>query len=227
MFWRLIARLLARPFIAQMIVAFAKRTPYDHIYDDPATKKKLYMGRWWLLTERWWLPIAARVHHIVRRDLDREKHDHPVGFRTFIMLGEYIERDLMEREHWRYRGSTVSHSAEFFHQITYVAKDTYTLFIYWNWGPRNPWGFLKGDMFGVVKVPWQKYLDDKATREKVETDAQVAERVIEAKITAGRNVYIPNQQVFEGDASSSTAVRFGRTAGYDSRARTIDDHDGI
>ena len=46
LFWRLVAKLLARPAIADWLIARAKLTPYQHIMSADGTE--MYMGRWWL-----------------------------------------------------------------------------------------------------------------------------------------------------------------------------------
>lgn len=48
----------------------------------------LYMKRW-RLGPRWGLGL--RLHHIVRGDGDREFHDHPFWFLSFILSGGYVE----------------------------------------------------------------------------------------------------------------------------------------
>ncbi len=46
LFWRLVAKVLARPAIADWLIARAKLTPYQHIMSADGTE--MYMGRWWL-----------------------------------------------------------------------------------------------------------------------------------------------------------------------------------
>jgi len=162
MIWNLIARFLAIPLIARALIWSARYSPYEHIYSDIA-QRDLYMLRFWIIKERPRLPFAARIHGIIRPDGERDKHDHPAPFRTIILTNGYSEIDIYDKRHMRLAGDTVKHSAEYFHRIDSLIDDrpTYTLFVYNNWAPRNHWGFLRGDMFGVVKVPWKKYLDTK------------------------------------------------------------------
>lgn len=84
LFWRQVAKLLARSAIADWLIARAKLTPYQHIMS--ADNREMYMGRWWLFNpysrethkpELWWCPWSFRIHHIMRPDEDRELHDHP------------------------------------------------------------------------------------------------------------------------------------------------------
>jgi hypothetical protein len=97
--WRLIAKLLARPAIADWLIARAQRTPYLHIMSADGTE--MYMGRWWLFNPYsrtthkpalWWCPWSFRIHHIMRPDEDRDLHDHPWNARTIILRGWYAEQ---------------------------------------------------------------------------------------------------------------------------------------
>ncbi len=102
LFWRLAAKLLARPAIAAWLIARAKRTPYLHIMS--ADGAEMYMGRWWLFNPYsrethkpalWWCPWSFRIHHIMRPDEDRDLHDHPWNARTVILRGWYREQRLL------------------------------------------------------------------------------------------------------------------------------------
>ncbi|WP_433766677.1 hypothetical protein [Pseudomonas putida] len=99
LFWRLVAKLLARPAIADWLIARAKLTPYQHIMS--ADGSEMYMGRWWLFNPYsrtthkpalWWFPWSFRIHHIMRPDEDRDLHDHPWNARTIILRGWYTEQ---------------------------------------------------------------------------------------------------------------------------------------
>ena len=105
LFWRLVAKLLARPAIAAWLIARAQRTPYQHIMS--ADGSEMYMGRWWLFNPysrdthkpaHWWFPWSIRVHHILREDNDRDLHDHPWNARTIILRGWYTEQRLLEAD---------------------------------------------------------------------------------------------------------------------------------
>ncbi|WP_242209138.1 MULTISPECIES: hypothetical protein [unclassified Pseudomonas] len=98
-FWRIIAKVLARPVIAEWLVARAKLTPYQHIMSADGTE--MYMGRWWLFNPYsrethkaalWWCPWSLRIHHIMRPDEDRDLHSHPWNARTIILRGWYTEQ---------------------------------------------------------------------------------------------------------------------------------------
>lgn len=103
LFWRLVAKLLARPAIAAWLINRAKRTPYLHIMS--ADGAEMYMGRWWLFNPYsrtthkpalWWFPWSIRIHHIMRPDEDRDLHDHPWNARTIILRGWYTDQRLFQ-----------------------------------------------------------------------------------------------------------------------------------
>ena len=176
LFWRPLARYLARPDVADRLIAYAQRTPYMHLPsdDDPS-----YMGRWWVFNPysretnvpRWapLIPFSIRVHHVKRADGERHMHDHPWNARTIILRGWYMEERNSERD-WelfelvggwpggseklfRGPGDTARLGFEEYHRITRVADGgAWTLFISWKW--QGVWGFLVDG----AKVPWRKYL---------------------------------------------------------------------
>lgn len=171
--WNLIAKLLARPAVANWLIERAQRRPYSPIIKDG----KLYMDRWWLFNpypdtgasgadrKRWQFPISIRIHHIVLPDQDRHLHDHPWNARTVILRGYYIEERigdapkdkrvsaLLTGEWFRNVGDTATLEYGEYHRITALSPcGCYTMFIT---GPyRGTWGFLVDG----VKVQWRKYL---------------------------------------------------------------------
>lgn len=177
MFWRPLARSLARPAVADRLIAYAMRTPYMHLPsdDDPS-----YMARYWVFNPydrqtnvpRWvpLIPFSIRVHHIKRADSERHFHDHPWNARTIILRGSYLEERPLDGcvlrawdrdQGWRdggiperrTRGDTARLGFEQYHRITAVSEGgAWTLFISWRW--RGVWGFLVDG----VKVPWREYL---------------------------------------------------------------------
>ena len=182
LFWRLVAKLLARPAIAGWVIARAQCTPYLHIMSADGTE--MYMGRWWLFNPYsrethkpalWWCPWSFRVHHIMRPDEDRDLHDHPWDARTIILRGWYKEQRLIEGFDQELAALGYSGSAEAteytdrqagdtarlrhgeYHRIDQISPGgVYTLFITSKW--RGDWGFLVNG----VKVPWRTYtgIDD-------------------------------------------------------------------
>jgi hypothetical protein len=163
LFWKLLAWAIAtRPQLVDALINRAKKTPYFHLDG--------YMRRWWLLP-RWligadqygnpfpraWLPISARVHHILRADNERELHDHPFDYRTIILKGWYVEEDIFGELHYRGTGDTVANRAQTFHRIATVSPGgVWTLFIISR--RINRWGFLVGGR----KVYYKDYFGQEA-----------------------------------------------------------------
>lgn len=98
--WNLIARILARPAIADRLIAYAMKSPYLHLpsNDDPS-----YMARYWVfnpysretnIPRFRWCPWSIRIHHIKRADSERHMHDHPWNARTIILKGGYTENRM-------------------------------------------------------------------------------------------------------------------------------------
>jgi hypothetical protein len=176
-FWRIIAKVLVRPGIADWLIARAQRTPYLHIMS--ADGSEMYMGRWWLFNpydpvsgaRRYWLcPWSIRIHHIMREDNDRDLHDHPWNARTIILRGGYTEQRLLQHDDPvllgrrlpaglqateyidRHPGETASLRYGEYHRIDSVAVGgAITLFITSPY--KGTWGFLVNG----VKVPWRTY----------------------------------------------------------------------
>lgn len=160
--WNLLARLLARPAIANWLITRAMRTPYMHIAKDG----DVYMERYWLFNsyERGptqqerskypWCPFNIRIHWIRRADEDRHLHDHPWNARTFILRGGYVEQRVEGLSICRPAGVSARLNYGEFHRITQVQPDgAWTLFIS---GPyQGTWGFLVDG----VKVKWREYLE--------------------------------------------------------------------
>lgn len=92
-----------------LLKAYATRRHHTHLYDPDGS---LYMGRWRVVddykldvygrdtTERGLASrvlekltgfTAIRLHHIARPDRDRDRHNHPFTYRTFIAKGWYRE----------------------------------------------------------------------------------------------------------------------------------------
>jgi hypothetical protein len=167
--FNLLAKLLARPRIADWIIERAQRTPYHHIQGEDGT---VYMYRWWLFnpypTKGWRaLMPSMRVHRIMRADQDKHLHDHPWNARTFILRGWYTEDRPYAGEplppgvavpefytYLRRAGDTVALRFGEYHRIEAVPPggEVWTLFI--TGKKRGTWGFLVDG----VKVPWRKYL---------------------------------------------------------------------
>lgn len=122
----------------------------------------LYMGRWEFFRTRLFWP---RLHHIATPDLDRHLHDHPAAFFSLVLTGGYIEErpatlDPCFREDGSERTTQVVRGPGSFafrgpadrHRISWVAPDTFTLFIFYG-GKRHWWGFYTP----AGKVFWRDY----------------------------------------------------------------------
>lgn len=158
MIWKLIAKVCAKPVVANWLVNRAMKTPYVHIYGKDG---ETYMERYWLFNpypypeekRENWFPISIRIHHIMRKDEDRELHDHPWNARTIILQGGYIEVREGDKEYVRLSGDTAKLKYGEYHRIVFVPSGgTWTLFITGKY--RGTWGFLVDG----VKVQWRQYL---------------------------------------------------------------------
>lgn len=171
--WKIIAYLVALPFVSAWIWRRAVRTPYIHLDG--------YMNRYWLFNpyqhadgayiKHGWLRRllpSVRVHHILRGDRDDHLHDHPWNARTIILSGYYRETRLVHpkpfrdcpaapyRVHfYRAEGDTAAIRFGEYHSIDEVSPGgVVTLFFTWKY--RGVWGFLVDG----VKVPWRQYLGE-------------------------------------------------------------------
>jgi hypothetical protein len=150
--WRALAWAVSRPAIADWLIRRSQATPYFHLNS--------YMERWWLFNptveddpRRFeWLP-SIRIHHILRGDKGRHRHNHPWDARTIILKGWYYEdRDDGDMLHVRARGYTGALEAGSFHHIAAVSPGgVWTLFFHWKW--QHTWGFDTEQGF----VPWKEY----------------------------------------------------------------------
>lgn len=176
---------LILPF-ADALIERSKATPYFHIYDGGS----LYMERYWLTPRSQLVATArgyelapgvkwcARIHHIVRPDLDRHMHDHPCDFLSVVLRGGYVEkrptfknpifhrgRESM-RPTFRGAGSVAFRRAHDRHLISELHGDVWTLFLMRR--TDNPWGFWTPD----GKVFWERYEAWKRKQDGVAIEAQ-------------------------------------------------------
>jgi hypothetical protein len=139
-----------------MLIERALKTPYTHLEG--------YMERFWLLNPYDFdapkgareLP-SARIHHILRKDLDQYCHDHPWDARTVILKGWYVEERLMPdgslQTFRRQPGDTAPLNFGEYHRIVEVSEGgVWTLFITYRY--QGTWGFLVDGK----KVPYREYL---------------------------------------------------------------------
>jgi hypothetical protein len=138
--------------LSNLIIKFAKRTPYFHLEG--------YMNRWWLLKPRKWLPISARVHEIIRSDDDRALHDHPWSYVSIILRGGYWEHTPDGKRKYYGAGSILYRPYTSIHRLEIPEGTTATtLFIM---GPyKQGWGFHTPE----GKIPWREYIGEEAAQE--------------------------------------------------------------
>ena len=151
--WKIIAKIISKPFIANAIIKHVQKNEYFHL--------RGYMERWWVfnafdvkagkkIRERK-LPFlpSIRIHHILREDYGRDPHDHPWNARTIILKGNYTEQrydtsgeELTYTTHERKVGDTAKLMFGEYHMITRVSEGgAWTFFI--SWKHRGDWGFWK------------------------------------------------------------------------------------
>lgn len=153
-------------FAAPAIRAVVARPRFEarHLYDRDGT---CYMRRWHVIREgglasrvleRLTGYSSIRLHHLTRADHDRDLHNHPFSYRTFVLQGYYAEefkvRQGKTHRHVISEGQTAGVAPpSMFHRIDSVSSGgVWTLFCM----TRNTgeWGFLSKGRF----VPSSKYL---------------------------------------------------------------------
>lgn len=140
--------------------------PHVHLFDLDGS---MYMGRWSVVDEfvrkndrdtqvrtRASLVLEAitgyssiRLHWIRRADHDRDLHNHPFNYRTFVLQGSYAEEfdtPIGCGYRWVHRGQSATGSAEKFHRIDVVPSEgVWTLFCMTR--NTNQWGFSHEGVF--------------------------------------------------------------------------------
>lgn len=115
-----------------------------------------YMRRWIVKT-----PFGMlRLHRILRRDLDRDPHDHPFDFVSIVLFGGYVEelygikggKPESCETIWHTAGSVIRRKAEDAHRICYVQPSTTTLVL--TSGKKRSWGFYTHQGW----IPWRSYV---------------------------------------------------------------------
>lgn len=130
-----------------------QRRAYGHLYNEAGD---LYMGRWTVVKAGGCMSRIlsylsggdydhVRLHWIKRSDYDRELHNHPFNYRTFILGGWYKEDrlDFRGREYTTVytAGDTVGMGMQCWHRITQVSEGgVFTLFCMGK--DCGEWGFL-------------------------------------------------------------------------------------
>lgn len=108
-----------------------------------------YMDRVYLWRCKW---FSIRFHKLLMSDMDRDLHDHPWNWVTFMVKGAYYE--TTENCVKRVRAGMVNgHKAETPHKLTLISPEVWTIFI--TGGKFREWGFHTESGW----VHWQDYLN--------------------------------------------------------------------
>lgn len=139
--------------------------PHVHLFDLDGN---MYMGRWSVVDEFYRVNgrdttkrttaskvlekltgyTSIRLHWIRRADHDRDMHNHPFNYRTFVLKGRYAEEYDEPGIHdsrlcgyrWLHRGQSGTGDADKFHRIAFVPPEgVWTLFCMTR--NTNKWGF--------------------------------------------------------------------------------------
>lgn len=152
-----LGKLLAWAFPA--IKWYAFKHIHGHIYD---ANGRLYMGRWWVVKPGTWQSRvlkaltgfeSIRLHHIMRPDNDRDKHNHPFFYRTWVLDGYYSEYRRERRgepSYWQLltAGKSSTGGLEMWHRIDDVSpQGVWTFFCmgenHGEWGFDTPDGYVE------------------------------------------------------------------------------------
>jgi hypothetical protein len=117
---------------------------------------QVYLKRWWVLRTRWFI---VRIHKIMMSDSDRDLHDHPWSFWSWILKGSYIEEiwdedDQMKKIKLRPRWSLGFRNATQLHRLTLENDDEPVWTIVVSGRSERDWGFQTDDGWLI----WHEYL---------------------------------------------------------------------
>lgn len=146
---------LSNRFVFGKLFDYAQPRPHAHLYDFDGT---LYMGRWRVIDEgtrasrilRFLTGYeSCRIHRIAKADRDRDLHNHPFHYRTFVMRGFYVEERgglLLPATTVLTKGDTAAATPDDWHRISRVSEGgVWTLlFMTKNTGA---WGFQVNGRF--------------------------------------------------------------------------------
>lgn len=117
----------------------------------------LYLRRYFITAKKPDNDKRIFIHFIARSDDDRDLHDHPWDFISYILLGGYFEEVFTAgpksetTDEWFGIGSKVVHRATDAHRLR-LPGPTWTLVF--RSGRQRVWGFWQNG----VHVPWNVYL---------------------------------------------------------------------
>ena len=139
--------------LIEKIVAFCVR--HDRYWYIPDRfGEGVYLERYYIfLKDRKWFPFNVVLHKFIQSDLD-DLHDHPWGFATMILVGEYDEttpEGTFRRKPFQLRWA----NAKALHRVKLIdEKPVWTLFFV---GPlKKDWGFIKNGEW----VDHQTYIEE-------------------------------------------------------------------
>ena len=81
----------------------------------------------------------VRLHHIMQADFDRELHNHPFKYRTFILDGWYNETRVGDKQRVLMTGDTATGAG--YHRIAALPPDGVTTLFFMG-KDSGEWGFL-------------------------------------------------------------------------------------
>lgn len=133
-------------------------------YRDIVKPEGLYLRRFFLTpVARWWWPFRPWFLHRILLSDDRVSHDHPGGFTTIILAGEYVEHvfqppfvaEVLRR---RCPAGTVLRNAGTHAHYVEIVRPVWSLVH--GWKADREWGFWprRGDEPFTHFVPWRVYL---------------------------------------------------------------------
>jgi esterase/lipase superfamily enzyme len=127
----------------------------DHLYTDDLCHT-IYMARFWVIREGTCASgalslltggryVSCRLHHIRHADEDRDVHNHPFRYCSWILKGWYME-DMKRLLHIHSAGDVVYGFKNTFHRIVTVPHGgVWTLFFM---GPNShEWGFWRNGLY--------------------------------------------------------------------------------
>jgi hypothetical protein len=123
-------------------------------------KKHLYLRRYFITKKKPGSDERIFVHFIARSDDDRDLHDHPWDFTSYILLGGYTEESFMfepgDPTIKQYFGkfSKLVRKATWAHRLT-LEPGVPTWTLVFRRGRKREWGFWQD---GKTWVPWNIYL---------------------------------------------------------------------
>ena len=145
----IIGKALAWAFTIPAVSLWMQREVYGHLFNSQG----MYMARWAVIRTGTRASKVlsyltkgkydhVRLHWILQPDADRELHNHPFKYRTFILQGWYTEEIgglLLPASRKVERGDTADGGG--YHRISRVSPDgVFTLFFMG--GDTGEWGFL-------------------------------------------------------------------------------------